>query len=241
MTACGGGGTNGTAPQPTNVDISGNWQVAITFPTSPNQAAFAGFLTESGSVVTGIVNFTATGCGGTANVTGTVSGQKTVLSVTPLNNAGGGTINGTASTDGTSMTGIFSSTQGGLCIPNGSNPLTANRVSNLSGMFHGTLNSTGGDTFTVSGAISQGPNAGTPIAPLSGTATVTNSACFSNVVVSGEISGTTAVINIASTDGTQTAGLTANTNVSATSLMGSYTVFTGACAGDSGTASISLP
>jgi hypothetical protein len=241
---------------PTPMNVAGNWQFDLMNGSGGVGAVATGFLEQSGSNVTGALDIA--GCDSNAGVTGTVGGTNGPTSIN-LSAAGAQNLNIVGSgigsiTPGNAIEGSYTIGAIGCSISGLTSTVSAQQINPVSGAFHGALTSKNVGTFSVSGNLMQGQNGGAVTAPLSGTASVTNSTCFTSVNLTGTISGTSVVLDIASSDGSQTAQLTAPAQSNAgqlisgtpgsftiTQLSGSYRVNTGSCAGDSGTFNVSFP
>lgn len=198
----------GTHNAPVGGALSGNWQITLVRHNSTDQWALSGFLSQTGNNITGsfVLNV---GCQGVGSVTGTFDGQNLQLTV----GSSGQDFNLSATVpqgaDSTSLSGQFSTLQGGCISFSSSGTWTAIRVPAISGSFHGTFVETSGQgtTVDVTGTLTQGPNIGASSATLTGAinATGTTSFCsyLNNATVTGLISGTSFSLNFYGPDGTQ--------------------------------------
>jgi hypothetical protein len=221
LAACGGGGASSSTNSSSAAPITGNWSIALqTIPSTPtgtpkSTGTLSGFLSGTKDAVTGRTVYTGTTCAGIGNVSGTVTGSKVALSVSPtgLNIS----LTGTLAPDQSSMCG----TSAGANVMSGNYTLLASGcgkpetgswtgcpVQPLNGTLSGTFtsNSIGNPVFPVTAAISQGSSDGASSAPLTGTLTAgsTGSACFppgTTVNISGLISGEGVVIGLANSAG----------------------------------------
>jgi hypothetical protein len=200
---CGGG----SAPIASGGPLAGNWQLNLKqeFPRPPstNAVSASGFLSQTGSTVTGSVQVPPSPqnnkCAGVGTVTGTVSGQNTTLVI----NNGGTELNliGTLSSDEKSMTGSYTGPGGGCFTTPTSGTWTASLIPPLSGNFTGTITGsnymsilTGTNTgnvapIPVSGTLMQVGGPGSSNATLTGTISATGYPCFTNATFTGTISG----------------------------------------------------
>jgi hypothetical protein len=227
LSACGGGSSGRGSQIP--VSLSGNWQFTVASPPDGSflGGLQGGFLLQAKNSVNGSVAYSIllppaqsggnpTVCdSGSAPITGTVSGQSVTLTAV----AGTQTfaLNGTLSFDGSTMAGTYTST-----VPDGSACGTvqtglqwsATFVPQLTGPIQGNFHSSGGNAglngqdFLVSGALSQADSSGASTAPVTGTLNFLNSTtnlsdypCFALASVSGQISGTSVILQIVGTDG----------------------------------------
>jgi len=198
----------GTSPAPsTSSLISGNWQLTLTRHNSTQQWIFSGFLVQSGSNVTGsfVLN---SGCQGVGPVSGTLSGQNLQFTVGTFGQDF--SLTATLPSGGssqTSMSGQFSTLQGGCVGFESSGTWTAVRIPPLSGPFQGSFVALGQNAMTVNvnGSLAQGPNVGASNASLTGTLNATGSPSFcsyiGNATVTGLITGTSVTLNIYGPDG----------------------------------------
>ena len=203
--SCGGGKAPSTSS--TSSAISGNWQIALTRHNSTEQWTFSGFLLQSGTTVNGSFILGA-GCQGVGPVTGTFDGQNLQLTVGSFGQDF--TLTATlpsGSTTETTMSGQFSTLQGGCVDFTSSGTWTATRIPPLSGSFQGSFVAagTGGLTVNVIGTLTQSPNIGASNATISGTMSAVGAPAFcsyiGNTTVTGLISGTSAILNFYGPDG----------------------------------------
>ncbi len=199
------GGT--TSPVAPNGSLTGNWQLNMLqeFPGTGIPLSASGFLTQSNDQLTGSMqgptilsaNKQAVNCGGTAQITGTITGQ----SVTFAENLGGTVYNftGAISSDNESMSGDYQA-QGGACF---TTPTTgtwnAFLIPQLTGSFTGEISASSymaqltgvspAIPIAVSGSIAQSANAGASDATLTGTITALGYPCFTTASMTGTISG----------------------------------------------------
>ena len=245
-TACG----SSSKPSSSSDSISGNWQMSLT----PSGTSFAptqsGFLLESNGTVTGAMNFAiSTACVGVGNVTGTVNGSDVSLLLSPS----GLTVELTGTIPSTGfMTGNYTILSSG-CSGEYSAPQTgtwtASQVTPLSGTIQGTFTSTFGPVYSMSGQLAQGSNTGVSSAGLSGNLATTGYCFFSSATLTGTISGTSVVLNIVGSDGTQLGEVVGTASLDGTLVTGTYKMlgfgvglgYTPPCVnGDSGTVTLAL-
>jgi hypothetical protein len=196
----------------------------VRYSTPPRTQS--GFLIQNGGTVTGSVIFTDQPCSGVGSVTGTVSGTAIALLVSPT----GINVNlsGTIGSGQNSMSGNYTTLSTGCSATNvapGKGIWTANRVRPLSGNIQGTFTSKdqGLSPVAVKGKVSQGPNTGISAVPLTGSLSATGY-CFSTADISGAISGTSVVMNLVDSDGTQIGQVTGTTSLDGTFITGTYQV-----------------
>jgi len=226
LSSCGGGGRSNLVQ---DLSLAGNWQFSMA---PPSDGSFlgglqGGFLLQNGGAVTGATNYAVSltnllvPCNsGTAQVTGTLSGQAVTLSAV----AGTQTfaLTGTLSLDGLSMAGTYDSTQGTapdgtICGTAQTNlQWSASLVPPLTGSIQGDFQSSDSaaglaeQVFLVTGALNQATNTGASTAAVSGNLTFLNQAnnksdypCFATASVTGQISGNTTTLQLAGGDGTE--------------------------------------
>jgi hypothetical protein len=230
----------GSPSSSTYPNITGNWALAAETPFV--DFPFGGYITSSNGVVSGTIH--VTGClealptedftvSGTlspsgvlvATATGTSSGQSIKFGGTVSGNTLSG---GTYSWSGLCLPGLSSGPLLGTMVPSYSNTYTGSFVSSVSGLTIGTT-----IIATQSGPDSDG------FYHLSGTASFTESPCFSSGSITGsDVAGAFATVTIATNNGstvTFTGVLTGTGNT----ITGEYQVSSGSCNGDNGTGSVS--
>ena len=219
LLGCGGGASSAGQNAAQNAGpLAGNWQFTMT---PPPDGTFLGgmqggfLLSNKDSVTGGVVYSVAlpgtnggfpTVCGsGSAPVTGTINGQSVTLTVA----AGTQTfvLIGTLSTNGLTMMGTYSSTDGKGCgTAQRELPWSATSVPPMTGMIQGSFHSTGGgllrdQDFPVSGFLNQGNNTGASNATVTGTLTFQGYPCLGTASVNGQISGNSVILQILASNG----------------------------------------
>ncbi len=198
--------------------LSGNWQFTMA---SPSDNSFVGglqggFLLQNSQSVTGGAVYAVglpqppptppTMCSsGSAPISGQVNGQAVTLTVT----AGAQTFNlsGNLSTDGSTMMGTYSSTDGKGCgTAQTGLKWSATSVQPLTGQVQGSFHSTGfgilaNQDFPVSGLLTQGSNIGASNASVTGMLTFQGYPCLGTAYVNGQISGSSVVLQIFAPNG----------------------------------------
>jgi hypothetical protein len=234
LSACGGGG--GSSDPQQNALLSGNWQFTMA-PQRGNagDATFngglqGGFFLQSNGSVTGQTVYTITSStsitgpcnSGTAPVSVTLSGANVII--TEVAGTQTFTLTGTLSSDGSTMTGTYTSTAGtaadgsacgyaesglswsAVSVPPLTGSITGNFHSGGSGDNSGLLN----QDFPVTGTLAQGPNTGASNATVTGTLSFVDSLTgLSNypcipagyVSVNGQISGNTVILQLIDLNG----------------------------------------
>ena len=257
------GACGGHSDPPASNSLAGNWQVTLNGGTS-TAIVLTGFLTQSGSSVTGSIVLPLTsGCSGVGGVSGTGTGQNLSGAVNGQNvslnlNESGAVIGftGAAASSGTgaTMSGNFTAQPGTCALPS-AGTWSAIQIVPISGGFHGSFKSTSGNVVTVTGTLNEGPNTGNSTAVLSGTLATTSAPTLCSYLfpgtITGLISGTEVQLNLFGENGLQYAQLGlltqggATVSPDGTSLSGSYNLPGGvgsACQGsDQGTFSLSFP
>ncbi len=247
VSGCGGGSSSGGS---TAASVAGNWQMSLQKSGSRlKPRTQSGFLVQNQSAVTGGVMFVDYPCTGVGSLTGSVNGTSVAFTV----GLTGLSINltGTLGSDQASMSGDYTILTSGCETTSGSNQetgtWTANLVKPLSGSFQGTLTSKHlGTAVPVTGQIAQGQNSGISSTSLSGNLSATGY-CFASASISGVISGTSAVLNMLSSAGTQIGQVTGTTSLDGTSVTGTYTILPQGASGiypcsvgDSGSVTLTL-
>lgn len=231
LSGCGGsgGGSNSSGSAQNASPLSGNWQFTMAAP--PDNSSIGGlqggFLLQKSGAVSGGVTYSimlpgqqggsSTLCnGGSAPMTGTLSGQAVTLTAI----AGSQTfaLTGTLSGNGTTMSGTYNSTDGSGCgtTQNGLQwsavsipPLTGSVL----GSFHSVLStlnpslnaSLRDQDFPVTGTLTQGSNIGASNATVTGTLNFQGYPCLVTASVNGQVSGSSVILQIISPSG-QTVG-----------------------------------
>jgi hypothetical protein len=228
LSACGGSSNNTQTVAPS---LSGNWQFTLAPPGDGSflGGLQGGFLSQaSGSSVTGAVAYSIalpaspspTVCNtGSAAVTGSLSGQSVTLSAVAGTQTF--TLTGTLSLNGETMVGTYNSTAGtaadGSACGNLETGLlwNATLVPPLTGQIEGTFSSVGGSAglseqqfLVTSGSLSQASNNGADNAAVTGSlsfeiGTQSDYPCILSASVQGQISGTSVVLQILNSGGTQ--------------------------------------
>ena len=218
LSSC-GGGSSSAAQAAQSAVLSGNWQFNMT---PPPDSSFVGgmqggfLLQDKGSVHGGIVYsialpqpppVPATVCSsGSAAVSGTMSGQQVTL--TTIAGAQTLSLTGTLSSDGSTMSGTYDSTDGQGCgTAQTGLAWSATAVKPITGKFQGSFHSTSGGAllnrdFPVTGYLTQGDNIGASNATVTGTLNFNlDYPCLDVASVNGQISGSNVVLQIISSSG----------------------------------------
>lgn len=200
LVACSGGGNVSAV---TGGALTGNWQFDLLqeTPSPATSLSASGFIQDLDDALTGNLQVPAVGssfsCGGVSSLNGNVTGSNVTFSL----NEGGTILNftGSASPDGTSMSGDYQGAGGGCRGAPITGTWNAFLIPPLNGNFTGTLSdSSYMATLTglspalpiaVSGTITQSANFGASNATLTGTITAVGYPCFATVSLSGTISG----------------------------------------------------
>ncbi len=235
LTACGGGSPDPPSPG----SIAGNWQMSLQ--NNPGKTP-SGFLLQTGNSLNGTFLFSGN-CAGVGPAQGTVSGLNVSMTISEADQVLG--LAGTASSDGSSMSGNYTVLASGCGGPE-TGTWSANQVKALTGSFQATFTSvvTNDLVFHFAGTLTQGPNTGASYASLSGTMTSTDASCFSSASVSGLITGTSAVLNLATSDGVSLGKISTTLTTDASSMTGTYAFINTqvplACGSDYGTVVFSI-
>lgn len=246
MNGC-GSSSNNSATTSTG-PLSGNWQMSLQSSDAKlNPRPQSGFLLQNGNAVTGSVFFSDNPCSGVGSVSGTVSGSDVSLAIDPV----GIEVNLTGTLGaGPTMSGDYTTLSTGCTGTNvapDTGTWTANLVAPLNGNIQGTFTSKVTDTaYAITGQLTQGANTGISNAALTGTLNIANY-CLATANIVGVVSGTSVVINLTGSDGTQIGQISATTSLDGTTLAGTYNIArqgsgsTKPCTGgDNGTVSFTL-
>src|SRR5215472_890855 len=149
LAACGGSSSPSTS---NSVALAGNWQLALTKMVLGNPSTLrnqSGFFLQQGSVLSGGLMISGN-CAGVGQAQGKVGGSK--VSITTIQSAQTIALTGTASTDGSSMSGTYSLLASG-CGTSEVGTWTANQVKPLNGNFQAIFTSSlSGLIFNFSGS-----------------------------------------------------------------------------------------
>jgi len=245
LLACGGGGGGGgkTPNPPAPPNMTGNWNIAAqstVFGGSP--AYVAGYLTHSGTNITGTVHVLGSTCFQELTniaVTGTSNGTQVTVTSAAVDSQVI-SMTATLSSDGKTITaGTYTITGG--CANGDRGTVTGNAMPSLTGNFAGSFRSTPySSTQQVTASLTQGS---TPDAngflPLTGTVTFTNGQCFTSGSIaagSGFVVGAFHIATINTNNGQVL--VYGQANNTATSINVEYEVESGGCYGDYGTGTL---
>lgn len=237
LSACSSSSSSSGSQQ--NGSMAGNWQFSMTNADPNYPAGFlyglqGGFLLQTNGTVNGQASYyiyadQAQGglflpCdSGSANITGTISGQSVTLTAVAGTQTfsltgtltSNGSISGTFTTPGGQVTSGGQNQVCGAATPQGGTETwTATSVAAISGSVNGTFHSSGlglnNQDFQVTGNLNQGPNIGASSATVTGQLSFANPTtllsmypCFPSgyVNVNGQISGNTVILQLIGTDG----------------------------------------
>jgi hypothetical protein len=227
LSGCGSNG-NGAPPTPS---LSGNWQFTVANPSDQSflGGIQGGFLLQKSDGITGGAVYSvsqpsqnggnSTVCNsGSAAITGTITGQAVTLTAVAGTQAF--TFTGTQSLDGSTIVGTYTSTAGTAAdgspcgTPQTGLQWSATSVAPLTGSALGSFHSTGGaaglgnQDFPVFATLTQGENIGASNATITGTLSFIDPTsllsvypCFDTASVNGQISGSSVVLQIIASDG----------------------------------------
>jgi hypothetical protein len=218
LSAC-GGGSSVSSQNATASPLSGNWQFTLT---SPPDNSFVGgvqggFLLQSNGNVNGAVVYSVAlpqpggappvVCNsGSAPIIGTISGGS--VSFTTTAGAQTFTLTGNLSSDGKTMSGSYTTSDGNGCgtLQIAGVPWSARLVPALTGAVQGSIHSVNNPSyhdqdFPVTGTLTQGENIGASNATVTGTLAFQNYPCLDFVSVSGTISGGSVILEIFASNG----------------------------------------
>jgi hypothetical protein len=230
LTACGGGNSD----PPSSGSIAGNWQMSLQ--NNPGKTP-SGFLLQTGNALNGSFLFSGN-CAGVGPAQGAVSGSNISMTVSEADQVL--SLTGTASADGSSMSGNYTVLASGCGGPE-TGTWNGSQVKALTGNFQGVFTSTVTNdlVFHFTGNLTQGPNTGASYASLSGSMTSTDASCFTSSSISGQITGTSAVLNLATSEGVSLGKISTTLTADATSMTGTYAFINTqvplACGSDYGT------
>lgn len=216
LSGCGGSGSSSSQA---NGQLSGNWQFTMT---APSDGSFlgglqGGFLLQTNSSVAGAVVYTIqlppsqpgglpTLCNsGSGPVTGTINAQSVNLTIVAVPQTF--VLTGTLSSDGTTMMGTYTSTDGQGCGTAQSNlQWSAMLVPSVSGTIQGNLHSVldpalQDQDFPFTGFLTQGSNIGASNATVTGNITFQGYPCLASASVNGQISGSSLILQIIAPNG----------------------------------------
>lgn len=225
-----------------NSGLAGNWQFVLTNTKTGALKYESGFFLQSGYVIAGNVLLTgSTVCPGTGSAQGQIVGNGVSISVDQVQQTV--TLAGTWTDNGTEMSGNYSI----LASPCGTTQVgtwAGYRVAPLTGIFRARFTSTTSPAQVIhfSGTVTQGPNLGNTATSLSGSMTSSDSSCFGSASITGQISGTSVVFNLSSSQGASLGQFGGIMTLDATSITGTYNFqpqSTSGCA-NSGTVSVSV-
>jgi hypothetical protein len=248
LTAC--GSSNSSNSDPSSGSIAGNWQMSLQPSNSKlSPRAQSGFLAQNGNNLTGSLLLTDVPCTGIGSVTGTMSGSNVSLTISPtgllLN------LTGTVGSGQTSMSGDYNILSTGCSSTNTApqdGTWTANLIPPFNGNFTGQFSpSTGASPYSISGQLTQGSSTGQSTAPITGTLTITGFSCLASANLTGSVSGTSVVLNLVDSEGSQLGEMYATSSLDASSMSGTYkyvgqgsTGIPGCKSGSGGTFTLSL-
>jgi hypothetical protein len=212
---CGGGPSSN--PASNSSLLSGNWQFDFTAPSDGDFSGGlqGGFLLQDQGAISGQVIYSVlvpgstAACAGSAPITGTLTGQN--LSLTAMAAPQTFSLSGSVSADGSTLTGTYSTVATKDCGTAQSGlPFSARLVPPLTGSVQGYLHSTSSgpptdpvvnQEFSVTGSLVQGSNTGANSAAVSGTLNFTAYPCVNTVSVTGQISGSSVILQLIAANG----------------------------------------
>jgi hypothetical protein len=214
-----GGGSSSSAQNAAASPLSGNWQFTLTPPPDNSFVGGpqGGFLLQNNGNVNGAVVYSVAlpqpppappvvCSSGTAAIIGTISGGS--VNFTTTAGAQAYTLTGNLSSDGKTMSGSYTTTDGKGCgtLQIAGMPWTATLVPALTGAVQGSIHSVNNPTyhdqdFPVTGVLTQGENIGASNATVTGTLAFQNYPCLDFASVSGTISGSSVILEIFASNG----------------------------------------
>lgn len=240
-----GGNSSTPAPTPTPVPqlaiTSGNWDFAAASSSGTN-FLIGGNVVQTGTSVTGglrVVNSACITPSTAVPISGNVSGPTaTVTSATIASQ----TINASLSGSATTLTGTYTITGTG-CAGGDKGNIAGVLVPSISGTWKGTLisNTVANPGVGVTAPIVEGSADPTGLFVITGTSTYVGSPCFASgtTATGSAMAGRTVDVLLKNDDGSTVEFIGALNNPAApTQVNGTYTVTGGACAGDTGTGTL---
>lgn len=229
-----GGGSSSSSQQSAPVNLAGNWQFTAKSTPFGITVVGNGSIQQNGSSISGQLSLSGTPCATTASLSGTITG--TSLNFQIQEGSQPVSFTGTAAANGSSASGTYTAPSGG-CTNGDFGTWTGTRVSPLAGMFTGSLrsNATVNVPFQIAASFTQGGDGN-----LTGTATITNSICFTSVSLLGRVRGES--LTIMATDPNnpeQMIRFSGTIDPAAQSASVTYSVAGGHCAGESGSGILS--
>jgi hypothetical protein len=219
LSGCGGS----TSSSQSTLNVAGNWQFTAKSNLTGGEISATGQITQNGNNISAQLNLSGSPCATTASATGTLNG--TSLSIGINENGQVVAFTGTVAADGNSANGTYQAPSGG-CTNGDNGTWTGNRVS-IAGAFMGSMRADGVSApVGVTAALKDDGGS------ISGNAAFTNSACLQSIGVTGRASGLDVQLRGDSTsDSIVIRGKYDQRNKS---LVFTYVVEEGACAGESG-------
>lgn len=226
LTGCGGGSRTSSS----SGGISGNWQMSLqpsNLKLKPSTQS--GSLVDNNGALTGGMAFQDNACPGVGSVSGSVSGSSVAFTVTPagLDMEFTGSMTQTSTMTGnytilsTGCSGPISAPQTGTWTGNQVSPLNVT----IQGVFTSSHKNLNPATFDITGKLTQGSNTGESTTSLAGTLSATGYCFFTTANVTGAISGTSVVLNLVGSGGTQIGQVSGTTSLDGTSFNGTYRMF----------------
>lgn len=242
---CGGSGSASKTPTtpfkpPPYPSITGNWALTATSTVTPQVTAIGGYITNTNGGVSGILHILTSPCFAPTTdvpITGSVTAAGAVTAVSSA--VGGQTITLSGTVSSGSLTAGKYSIIGG-CGNGDQGTVTGFIAPPFTNTYTGTFQSVSGLAIgTTINATQTGPDANGLYA-VTGTATFTNSPCFTSATISSSaISGAYVDLVLANNDGSQTSFVGDITNPSGSLVSGNYQVTGGKCSGDQGSGTLS--
>jgi hypothetical protein len=240
MSACGGmsnvGTNGGVPPTPT---FAGNWEFSLMYSQCPNSVCSASaYLSDDGANVSGEIAFdTQIICGRSSAGSGNGTLQNDTLNLTFLSDAQqtGFQLFVQNASVGFTTTEVFSGQyQLSSQCATIDGVVTGQQIPSFAGKWAGTTQLQGlPSTVQITVSLTEGPVDSTGFPTVSGPVTITGTPCFTTGTLSGNQEG----INLNSGVNTADGFLTTNAVLDSAGQLGlSFSVNSGSCSGDSGTA-----
>jgi hypothetical protein len=229
-----------TPPAPTYPAITGNWSLTATTSVPGQNIQIGTYLTNSSGTVSGTLHILNSECYALTQdipVTGTIS-TVGALSITSSAVASQ-IITASGSISGSTLSSGSYSIAGG-CAAGGKGTITGFIAPAFTNTYTGSFTSVSklviGTTVTT---VQAGPDSD-GLYSVTGTATFSNSPCFSTGTISqSAVAGSYLAVTIATDNGGTVVFAGYYTDSTGATITGDYQVTSGACSGDSGTGSLS--
>lgn len=239
MTSGGGNGSgsgSGTGGGDVSFTLLDNWQITTNSTVNAGMSGSAGgLLVNNGltNTVSGVLANIQPPCSATANLSGSLN--KKAITFSLAENGQSITFNGTINQNINGMSGTYNASPGG-CTNGDAGTWTATRIPSVNGTWSGTLTptSTMQAAFQLSAPLTQD----TLVGKVTGTATVTNSPCFTSIALATPTFIAGQQLILTGQSGGATLQITGSVDLSATSMSATYAISGGGCDGQTGSGTL---